>query len=229
MEFQAPLPSPPTGSTEWCLTWHDEFTGSEVDLTKWNVLDGITRGGSTWVAANTTIDGSGHLVLTANNVAGRQTTGAVHSKNKFAQRYGYFEIRCMLPTVPGHRVGFWLQARGTTQSKNGRDGTEIDIFEQVSRGPHVTHNLHWSGYGADHKQWGTRASLQSAAGWHTFALKWTPTEYQFYVDGILTSTSMEGGVSQVPEFIEITDVALEGYRQISDKFVVDYVRVYTAR
>ena len=48
----------------------------------------------------------------------------------------------------------------------------------------LTSNLHWDGYGKDHKHAGTNFSRPGVMkGWHTFGLLWLPTEYVFYVDG----------------------------------------------
>ena len=40
--------------------------------------------------------------------------------------------------------------------------------------------------------------------YHTFALKWTPEYYVFYIDGEATWASMGGGVSHVKEFLRLT-------------------------
>ena len=40
----------------------------------------------------------------------------------------------------------------------GRDGTEIDIVEIPWRDGKVTFNLHWDGYGKDHKSAGSNTT-----------------------------------------------------------------------
>ena len=41
--------------------------------------------------------------------------------------------------------------------------------------------------------------------WHTYTLEWYPDEYIFYVDGSETWRTSEGGVSQVPQYIKLTE------------------------
>jgi hypothetical protein len=62
-------------------------------------------------------------------------------------------------------------------------------------------------------------------------LWWTPEVYVFYTDGKETWRSSAGGVSQVPEYIKLTEeIGKWGgditQAQLPDGFLVDYVRVY---
>jgi beta-glucanase (GH16 family) len=68
-------------------------------------------------------------------------------------------------------------------------------------------------------------------GFHTFGLLWTPEEYVFYVDGQETWRTQAGGVSQVPEYLLLSDEVGDWGGDIEtaklpDEFQVDYVRVY---
>lgn len=61
--------------------------------------------------------------------------------------------------------------------------------------------------------------------------RWLPTEYVFYVDGKEVWRSDAGGVSQVPEFLKLTnEIGMWAgdikSAQLPDYFEVDYVRVY---
>ncbi len=115
----------------------------------------------------------------------------------------------------------------------GRDGTEIDIMEKPWLESKITQNLHWDGYGKEHRSAGAGAFTVPGLneGFHTFALHWTPQEYVFYVDGLETWRTRGGGVSQVPEYAKLTEEIGKWGGDISkaklpDEFVVDYVRVY---
>jgi len=219
---------PPSASSKWCPAWSDEFDSQKIDPAKWRVLGDSRRGGGMWLKRNVSLDGRGHLVIMSSPAKGKTTTGGIDTYGKFQQKYGLFVIRAELPTRPGHRVGFWLQSKNSAIHSDGRKGTEIDILEQYSRSNIVTHNLHWNGYGKYEKSWNYRFQMDSIQGWHTYALRWTPDNYQFYVDGALTAKTKAGGVSRVPEFIRITDEPMEGMVAQKDKFLVDYVRVYSA-
>ena len=114
----------------------------------------------------------------------------------------------------------------------GKDGTEIDIMEKPWRDDKTTQNLHWDGYGKEHKSAGKETIIPGLSkGWHTFGLLWRPEEYVFYVDGKETWRTSAGGVSQVPEYAKLTEEIGKWGGDITkanlpDYFTVDYVRVY---
>ena len=96
----------------------------------------------------------------------------------------------------------------------------------------INYALHWDGYGKDHKSKGKVVKVPGVMkGWHTFGLWWKPDEYIFYVDGKEMWRTNAGGVSQVPEYIKLSDEIGDWAGDIKkaklpDAFLVDYVRVY---
>ena len=229
------LPSAPAGQ-QWQRVWHDEFDGKALDETKWNRLGDWKRRDGWWVREDAYLNGKGSLVLRTRKDGKRYTCGAVNTRGKFEQAFGYYVARVKLPKQPGHWPAFWLMAPGVnTVGNQGRDGTEIDIIEVPWRDGRLTSNLHWDGYGQDLKSAGTKFSRPEVmTGWHTFALLWLPTEYVFYVDGQETWRSSAGGVSQVPEFIKLTEEIGDWGGDVQkaslpDYCEVDYVRVYEAK
>ena len=229
------LPPAPAGQ-QWKLVWQDEFDGKELDESKWNRLGDWKRRDGYWVKEDAYLDGKGSLVLRTRKDGNRYTCGAVNTKGKFEHAFGYYVARCKLPKQEGHWPAFWLMAGGVnTVGNEGRDGTEIDIIEVPWRDGRLTVNLHWDGYGKEHKSAGTNFSRPGIMeGWHTFGLLWLTTEYVFYVDGQETWRSSAGGVSQVPEFIKLTEEIGKWGGEIEkaslpDYCEVDYVRVYEAK
>jgi beta-glucanase (GH16 family) len=226
------LPSLPAGQ-QWKLIWQDEFNGDKLDETKWNRLGDWKRRDGYWVKEDAYVNGQGSLVLRTKKDGDRFTCGAVNTQGKFERAFGYFVARCRMPKQPGHWPAFWMMAPGVGKVGNdGRDGTEIDIVEIPWRNGKVTMNLHWDGYGKDHKSAGTNLTVQALTeGFHTYGLLWTPREYVFYVDEREVWRTAAGGVSQVPEFLKLTeeigqwggDIRKAG---LPDFFEVDYVRVY---
>lgn len=217
----------------WKLVWNDEFDGSQLDETKWNRLGDSKRRDGYWIKDDVYVDGKGHLVLRTRQDGDRFTCGAVNTREKFEKCQGYFVARCKLPKQPGHWPAFWLMCPGVGSVGNeGRDGTEIDIFEAPWRDGQLTANLHWDGYGKDHKTAGIKFRVEGVTdGWHTFSLLWTQAEYVFYVDGKEVWRTTGGGVSQVPEFLKLTEeigtwAGEIKQAQLPDYFEVDYVRVY---
>jgi len=226
-------PPPAPAGQRWELVWRDEFDGRHLDTNKWDICGDWKRRDGYWVREDAYLDGQGHLVLRTKQAGDRYTCGAVRTMGRFEHAFGYWVVRCRLPSQPGHWPAFWLMCAGVTRvGEDGRDGTEIDIAEFPWRDGRVTMNLHWDGYGHAHKSAGTRVTLPAITnGFHTFGLWWQTNLYRFYVDGQEVWRSATGGVSQVPQFLKLTEEIgtwAGDIRQarLPDHFVVDYVRVY---
>ena len=233
-EVESSLPSAPEGK-KWRLVWSDEFTGPKLDETKWNRLGDWKRRDGFWVKDDAYVNGEGSLLLRTKKDGDRYTCGAVNTKDKFTHSFGYYEARCKMPKEPGHWAAFWIMGDGVNKvGDDGRNGTEIDIIEMPWRDGRLTINLHWDGYGKDHKSAGTKFKVEGVTeGWHTYGLRWLPEEYTFYVDGKEVWRSKAGGVCQVPEFIKLTEEIGDWAGDIKqaklpDYFEVDYVRVFDA-
>lgn len=228
-EFLPPLP---TGK-QWKLIWHDEFDGTQLDETKWNRLGDWKRRDGFWVKEDANLSGKGTLLLRTKKDGDRYTCGAVNTQGKFEHSFGFYVARCRMPKQTGHWPAFWIMGPGVNKVGNdGRDGTEIDIVEIPWRDGKVTFNLHWDGYGKEHKSAGTNRTIGALTeGFHNYALLWTPEEYVIYVDGQETWRTKAGGVSQVPEYLKLTEeIGIWGgdisKAELPDYFEVDYVRVY---
>lgn len=167
-------------------------------------------------------------------------------KMLFAQAFGYFEVRAKLPKSQGLWSAFWIQSSNMRKVGNqGQDGTEIDVFESAfinSKKSKMGHALLWDGYSKDGQCSAYITSLDNDLydGYHTYALKWTPEYYVFYIDGVATWATRDGDVSRVREFLRLTVEidAGDGWgphgQKIgkfddgapADDFMVDYVKVY---
>jgi len=228
------LPPLPPGK-QWALAWSDEFNGTVLDQSKWDVMGDWKRRDGYWVRQDCYLDGNGNLVIRTKKDGTRYTSGALRTKGKFEHRFGYWLCRCKFPTQQGHWPAFWLHCDSVVKIGNqGRDGTEIDIMEKPWRDDRITQNLHWDGYGQAHKHAGKESTIPGISrGFHTFALHWTPEEYTFYIDGKETWRTSAGGVSQVPQYAKLTEEIGKWGGDITkatlpDYFIVDYVRVYDA-
>ena len=225
------LPSAPAGQT-WKLVWQDEFDGTTLDTTKWDIPEYKRRDGY-WSRKAISLDGQGHLVMSVVKEGDKFLDGCVRTRGKFQHQFGYYVARIQLQKQPGHWSAFWLYDASVGKvGDEGRDGTEIDIMEKPWRDDRVQHALHWDGYGKEHKSEGKVATVSGVMeGWHTFALLWKSDEYVFYVDGKETWRTNAGGVCQVPLYIKLSDEIGDWAGDIKkatlpDQFLVDYVRVY---
>lgn len=165
----------------------------------------------------------------------------------FSQAFGYFECRVKIPDSDGLWSAFWLQSSNMRKIGNeGEDGTEIDVYESAfrrSRKPKMGHALLWDGYGNNAKGSPYIGVLEQDLydGYHTYALKWTPEYYVFYVDGKAAWASSAGNVSKVKEFLRLTVEidAGDGWgphgqrigqfshnNSDNDDFIIDYVKVW---
>ena len=217
----------------WELAWSDEFNGTTLDTNKWEAIGDSKRRDGYWRKEDSYLDGNGLCVLRTKKDGDHHSSGAIRTLGKFEHRFGYWVARMKLPKQPGHWPAFWLMCPGVNSVGNeGRDGTEIDIVEVPWRDGTITYNLHWDGYGQEHKSAGSQTKMpELPEGFHTYSLYWTPSEYVIYVDGKEVWRSSAGGVSQVPEYIKLTEEIGPWGGDIKkaalpDYCYVDYVRVY---
>ncbi len=241
----------------WRLTWSDDFSGSAStapDATKW------TRevGGSGWgneelqyhtnSAANSALDGAGHLAITARSDgatgltcwygACRYTSARLTTANTFAQAYGRISARIKLP----RGQGIWpsLSALGANVSTVGWPGAgELNVMNSHGDEPAtVESGLAGPGY----SKWVTTtlSSGTFADGYHTFTADWYPDHISFFVDGQLYHSQYRapagaGWVFDHPFFLEL-DIAVggnqpgnpDGSTALPQQMLVDWVRVYQA-
>jgi len=231
LEAKDDLPPAPEDKT-WKLVWHDEFAGTKLDTTKWDIPEYKRRDGY-WSRKAISLDGKGHLVMSVLKEGDKYLDGCVRTKGKFEHAFGYYVARIQLQKQQGHWSAFWIMGDGVGKVGNdGRDGTEIDIMEKPWLDDRINYALHWDGYGKAHKSKGKIVKVPGVMeGWHTFALWWKPGEYIFYVDGHQMWRTNAGGVCQVPQYLKLSDEIGKwagdiGKAKLPDQFLVDYVRVY---
>lgn len=219
---------------EWVLIFEDTFDGETLNPDHWEHAPEWERHHGQWSNEEAFIDGDGQLVIQISERDGKYYSGAIRSRGLFEQVYGYYEIRAKLPQEEGFWTAFWLMSDSVHQvGDEGRDGTEIDIFETpFSNKENIEHALHWDGYENDQKSEGKSIHIPGIyEGFHTFALEWNEDEYIFYVDDEETWRTSAGGVSQVSAYLKITAEVGDWAGDIKKanlpaQMVVDYVRVY---
>ena len=193
---------PPSGPQ---LIWADEFDGPEgqsPSSRNWTYDIGTDWGNNqleydTDRPENVSLDGNGNLVITAieEDYNGQPYTSArILTRGLFSVQYGRIEARMKMPTGQGLWPAFWML--GTNFPQVGwPDCGEIDIMEYRGQEPNITHgSLHGPGYSAGNAF--TNSYTLPDGGFdtdfHVFAVEWTSSRIQWFVDDVLFATAEPG-------------------------------------
>lgn len=241
---------------DYQLQFSDEFSGNQIDDSKWNVtVSNSSRAARTrigieewyWKAENVNV-ANGNLELKSTKID--NTTlhcGSVDSRGKYEPQYGYYEVRLKIAdSDKWTHTAFWFQGNLQHQEGNGaNDGGEIDVFESAWETNKVCSVVHYDGYGSQ-KQNKTFhyscANIHNGA-YHIFGLHWTPDFMKIYYDGNLKATYSEPShIVHAPEWLWLSVGASFGDTYPQNEFVnatnisgdltaayVDYVRVWRER
>lgn len=145
----ADSPYVPSG---YVLKWSDEFDGTSIDTTKWNVANNSTYGSNNnelqcYMASNITVAG-GNAVITGkpgtggcagyNYTSGWMETGikAAGSTEKYTFTQGYVEMRAKMPSGNIFWPALWLQ--GASGGPSWPAYGEFDIGEWYPACPNMT-------------------------------------------------------------------------------------------
>lgn len=251
-----PNPYKTVDMSKFEMTFEEEFDG-ELDRSLWvgHYTYGKTssvRRGSYWNNYMAYTE-NGNLVIPLKYLdegmggtgAGWYTAGLDTSSREtgFRQKFGYFEVRCILPKGADIWSAFWMMNEDVVNvDGSGQDGTEVDVMESPYYGRipfnNVVYcNLHYDGYGEAHKA--KQVSRTYVKGnpyeeFNTYGVEWNENEYIFYLNGMEYGRSDFGGVCQNPLFL-ILSVEMYGENGVPSsrdknadeaQFIVDYVRAY---
>jgi beta-glucanase (GH16 family) len=245
----------PAWGQSYQLVWHDEFDGTQLDLTHWEPQIGtgcpeLCGWGNNelqyYRAQNATLAG-GFLTITAKreNFGGANYTSArLRTRNRADWECGRFEMRAKMPIGQGIWPAFWMLPTDEVYGGWAASG-EIDIMEYLGHDPdRVFGTLHYGGpYPQNQSSSGsfTLASGTFNDDFHVFVLEWEPCEIRWYVDGFLYSTKTNwnstGGPYPAPfdqRFHLLLNLAVGGNLPgppdpttvFPQQLIVDYVRVY---
>ncbi|WP_326566456.1 family 16 glycosylhydrolase [Amycolatopsis rhabdoformis] len=245
--------APPEAAAAASFT--DDFNGaagSPADGSKWNYETGDNvnnheRQYYTSGTNNASLDGQGHLVITAkrenpgnyNCWYGRceYTSARLNTSGKFSQAYGHFETRMKLPRGQGMWPAFWMLGGGNWPT----DG-EIDVMENVGFEPNTVHGtIHGPGYSGAGGIGAGYNGPNFSDDFHTYAVDWSPNKIVWSVDGNAYQTRTPSDLNgnrwvYDHNFFIIMNLAVGGYwpgdpngsTQFPQQLVVDYVHVTTS-
>jgi beta-glucanase (GH16 family) len=215
-------------SSGWKSVWADEFSGTagtSPSAENWSLSTGTSYPGGapqwgtgeieTYTAdpANASLDGAGHLRITA----ARDASGAWHSARLETKRVDFqapsggqlrVQARIQVPDGgSGYWPAFWMlgeKFRGVYTNWPGIG--EIDVMENKGSEPTTVHGTLHCGVtpgGSCNENNGISGAYQSSAdrlsaGFHTYAVEWDRThpqeEIRWYVDGQRYLTVHSGDV-----------------------------------
>ena len=164
-------------------------------------------------------------------------SGALRTMDTYTHGYGYYEIRCKLPSVEGIWHAFWMMCGDVYSVGNGStDGVEIDVFEYLPALDAVNCALHWDGYDEAHQNAHKRYEKTKLADgkYHTFGTLWDENGYAFYIDNKKVWSTTGGGVCPLDGYMKISTeygewgewVGTLDLKDLPVDWVIDYVKIY---
>lgn len=187
------------------LVWSDEFNGSTVDESKWNIIDGMANhaaiynrgavsikkdGTDSYLAINTRNHGTTDALINAvglDNYDGKPlnakvtwSSGRLESKNKYSFQYGRMAVRAK----PNDSKGVWPAIWMLAQDETGHD--EIDVLEYLGQDPWTAWTTNHFGILGFNKQSSGHPNGSYEAwsqAFHVFEVEWSPEAITFFIDG----------------------------------------------
>jgi beta-glucanase (GH16 family) len=233
----APTTSPtPNGGPggNWNLKFNDDFSGTSVDTSKWNLAWFSSSGISNPVnSAETECYSSaqlhqtnGELDLTAiarSTTCGSNTkpyvSGLVNTNGKYNFTYGYMEARIWTPAGNGMWPAFW--ADGQSWPTDG----EIDTLEAYGT-DNSTYHFHYAGCPGSCGPGGSTNVAGATSGWHTYATDWEPGSLTWYYDGVKVWQFTGSAVTSQPMYLILNLGLNSTSAAVPATMRVDYARVW---
>jgi beta-glucanase (GH16 family) len=234
------------------LVWSDEFSGNQLDNTKWTpqIGNGCEIGNCGWgnnelqyYRAENAIVSNGTLKIVARQERvdrWNYTSARLRSLQKGDFKYGRMEARMKMPIGRGIWPAFWML---NTDDQRWPQGGEIDIMEYLGHEPDIIHGTVHFG-----PAWPNNRSLTGnfkkisgdySQDFHVYAVEWESNEIRWYIDDVLYVTIKRNQLSPHPwpfdsRFHLILNMAVGGNwpgnpnssTVFPQNFEIDYVRVY---
>lgn len=241
-----------SGQTCPTLVWSDEFDGTTLNSSNWNISTGNGCPGlcgygnnelQSYEAANLTVSGGTLKILAKQqNVGGANySSGKVTSKDLRKFTYGRYEARIKLPKGDGLWPAFWMLSNNEPYGTWPKSG-EIDIMEYVASNNNQTLGyIHYGNFWPNNQNQGKKYTVSNtnlSDAFHVFAIEWEPNIIRWYIDGVLFSTKINTDLAPFAwpfdqDFYLILNVAVGGNlggavnnSMLPATMEVDYVRVY---
>lgn len=194
----------PAGARDQRTVFYDDFNGTAVDSSKWNIdITQSTQYNNELEAYTASADNvrivhgraaagahRGALLLQAQYRPGYTTpagntldftSGKLDTAGKFDTDHGTVSARMKLPAGIGYWPAFWMLGYG-----NWPDTGEIDVMENIGDPTWVSAATHGPGYSGDaapvNRGYLPSLRLGDVSAWHTYTVHWTSQAMTFYID-----------------------------------------------
>lgn len=208
------------------LILDENFDGSEVDATKWARYESPGHAGYGLRRPSAfSLDGQGHLVVTAQMVDGVIVSGGMASRLDF--QYGRVEFRVKTEPDPTGTMSGVVLTWPKTQSSP--EFTENDIYETGPTPNNTSHFETFIHFGLPELGWQKwlRHDVDPSQ-WHTVAMEWHPDVLEIWIDDALAWSITDRAV--IPDILHHVCVQLDARanRTLTRpvRMWLDYVRVY---
>ena len=193
--------------SDYKYVWGDEFGGNALNMNKW-CFENKMAGTSMMPLmrdSNVVNVNNGLLKMTAIRyynpalpTAEYATNSSICTQNTMSYKYGYLEMRAMVPYSVGAWPSFWLVSGGALKDESTKHdyGVEIDVFEIFSSTDTAIPNIHkWfhngkhTMYNGNHYNKTTTTNYvfkntdNLSKEYHTYGFEWTPEKMIMSVDG----------------------------------------------
>lgn len=225
------------------VLWADEFnTPGPPDPTKWAYDIGAGGWGNAELQHYTSrpdnvvvSGGTLKIIARAENYSGSAYTSArLKSIGLFSFKYGKIEARAKLPAGVGTWPAIWMLGDNISSAGWPACG-EIDIMEHKGSDLNKIYGtVHHPGHSGGNADGGTKVITNATTEFHKYAVEWTATSIQFFVDDVVYYTFANS--SSLPfnhNFFVLLNVAMGGTFGgpvaagfTSAAMEIDYIRVY---
>ncbi|HUX95458.1 MAG TPA: glycoside hydrolase family 16 protein [Bacteroidales bacterium] len=221
-------------SDTWHLVWEDNFNGSQLDTSKWNVLlrEHSKHNELQYYVPDEVFleDGMLRIRSRVRKYGDMEyTSGRLDTRNILMPVYGRFEICAKLPVGQGIWPAYWLYPQNRNWQMeyimseavaNGRESSipeerpwysEIDIMEFLGHEPNVLYGtLHYYSFDGQKKtSSGTwRGDTDYSKDFHIYALEWEPDSMRWFIDDNLIHKTASG-IPHTPHYL-IINTAIGG-------------------
>ena len=230
--FDAPLPSREVTADGYVLVFADEFDGTTVEPSRWNVRAGDMRHPNTLNAASARMATASNGALVVESAKSTEVPGFdyvggfLDTKSRFAHTYGKVELRMRGAYAPG----LWYAVWGRPWI-NAVPELDIELIaENVNQAWFVNH---WAlpPVPADERRRFVTVAGLDITDFHTYAIVWSPDLVEWTIDGKAYMRVTGEGVPHEPLFWVINSwvggwAGPPNETSIPNHFEVDWFRVY---